>query len=51
MILYTKKQLEAIKFASSSEAPSAVGGLLFEGNKTTATDGHRLKEDLNNDLT
>jgi len=42
MRLFNKKQLEIIKFSSTDPSRQALYGLLFDGNKTVATDGHRL---------
>ena len=42
MRLFNKKQLEIIKFSSTDSTRAALHGLLFDGNKTVATDGHRL---------
>jgi len=42
MRLFNKKHLEIVKFSTTDPTRIALHGLLFDGNKTVATDGHRL---------
>lgn len=42
MKLYNDKQLLCVRMASKDETRQALNGLYFEGNKTIATDGHRM---------
>jgi DNA polymerase III sliding clamp (beta) subunit (PCNA family) len=42
MRLYTKEELQIIKAASNDETSPSLNGVLVDGNKLVATDGHRL---------
>jgi DNA polymerase III sliding clamp (beta) subunit (PCNA family) len=50
MKLYSKKQLETVKFVSSDDTRQALQSVLIEGNSVIATDGHRLLKITNNEI-